>query len=172
MSEIKLDHYRPCVGIMVINTQGLVWMGRRSDAPKDPEGPGAWWQMPQGGIDPGEDPAKAAVRELHEETAIRSVEILGRTAGWLTYELPGVLQGRAWKGRYVGQKQIWFATRFTGSEDEICLDPPPGHEKEFDAWEWVPLAEVAGRVVSFKRGVYAAMISQLRHYVVPAVSRA
>jgi putative (di)nucleoside polyphosphate hydrolase len=169
MSDINLDHYRPCVGIMVINRQGLVWMGRRSDAPKDPEGPGAWWQMPQGGIDAGEEPETAAIRELREETAIQSVTILGRTNGWLTYELPGVLQGRAWKGRYRGQKQIWFATRFTGSESEICLDPPSGqdHEKEFDTWEWVALADVVERVVSFKRGVYEAMIDQLRPHVVP-----
>lgn len=167
MSTIDLNDYRPCVGIMVINPKGLVWMGRRADAPKDPEGPGQWWQMPQGGIDAGEDPAVAAIRELREETAIRSVTLLGRTEGWLTYELPGVLQGRAWKGRYRGQKQIWFAARFHGGEDEINLDPPAGHEKEFDSWAWVELDDVADRVVSFKRGVYDAVIEQIGHYAAP-----
>ena len=167
MTERNLDDYRPCVGIMVINAKGLVWMGRRADAPKDPEGPGAWWQMPQGGIDAGEDPEAAALRELHEETAIRSVTILGRTATWLTYELPGALQGSAWKGRYRGQKQIWFATRFTGSEDEISLEPPPGCEKEFDTWAWVPLGDSIDRVVSFKRSVYRNMITELGHFAKP-----
>jgi len=169
-TKTNLEDYRPCVGIMVINPHGLVWMGRRSDAPADPEGPGDWWQMPQGGIDPGEDPEKAAIRELHEETAMRSVSILGRTSGWLTYELPGVLQGKAWKGRYRGQRQIWFATRFTGSEDEISLEPPPGsaHEREFDIWEWVPIEEAPDRVVSFKRDVYRQMIEQLGQFARPA----
>jgi putative (di)nucleoside polyphosphate hydrolase len=164
MNDKNLDDYRPCVGIMVINPRGLVWMGRRADAPADPEGPGAWWQMPQGGIDPGEDPEKAAFRELREETSIRSVTVLGRTNGWLTYELPGTLKGTAWKGRYRGQKQIWFAARFTGSETEISLEPPPGCEKEFDTWDWVPIDSAVKRVVSFKRGVYEAMINQLGHH--------
>ncbi|MCB1510452.1 MAG: RNA pyrophosphohydrolase [Hyphomicrobiaceae bacterium] len=167
MTAGHLEDYRPCVGIMVINPLGRIWMGRRADAPKDPEGPGQWWQMPQGGIDAGEDPAVAALRELREETAIRSVTLLARTEGWLTYDLPGVLQGRAWKGRYRGQKQIWFAARFEGVESEINLDPPAGHEKEFDCWEWVGLEDVPDRVVSFKRGVYDAVLQQLGHFATP-----
>ncbi|HYM99617.1 MAG TPA: RNA pyrophosphohydrolase, partial [Aestuariivirgaceae bacterium] len=101
--------YRPCVGIMVLNRPGRVWIGRRHDAPGEPEGPGAWWQMPQGGIDENEDPAKAALRELAEETSIRSVEIIAETPGWYNYDLPSGLRPRAWGGRYRGQKQKWFA---------------------------------------------------------------
>src|ERR1044071_6028476 len=97
--------YRPCVGIMVLNAAGQVWIGRRHDAPAEPEGPGAWWQMPQGGIDENEDPAKAALRELDEETGIRSVKIIAQSADWYTYDLPGNLRPRAWGGRYRGQKQ-------------------------------------------------------------------
>lgn len=165
-SPINLDDYRPCVGIMVINPSGLVWMGRRNDAPEDPEGPGAWWQMPQGGIDPGEDPDVAAVRELREETAIRSVSLLGRTEGWLTYDLPKTVRRHAWRGRYRGQKQIWYAARFTGSDAEVDLEPPPGqgHQREFDTWEWVDIDRVLDRVVFFKRDVYEAMLAQLRHF--------
>ena len=152
---------------MVVNRAGLIWMGRRADAPTDPEGPGAWWQMPQGGIDAGEDPAVAALRELKEETAISTVTLLGRTEGWLTYDLPNTLQGHAWKGRYRGQRQVWFAARFLGQDTEVCLDPPPGHEKEFDDWAWVARDQVIERVVSFKRGVYEAMLRQLGSYIRP-----
>jgi len=168
-ADNHLPDYRPCVGIMVINNKGLIWMGQRLDAPQDPEGKGTWWQMPQGGIDRGEDPEAAAIRELHEETAISSVDILGHTSGWITYELPGVIKGRAWRGRYRGQKQIWFAVRFTGCENEINLDPPKGqaHKKEFDAWEWVSLDEIASRVVDFKRDVYSEVVNQLGSLVKP-----
>ena len=101
--------YRPCVGQMVINRAGLVWAGRRADSTKDAEGSGTWWQMPQGGVEPGEDPAAAALRELFEETGIRTVIEIAEMPSWLTYELPAELIGRAWGGRYRGQKQKWFA---------------------------------------------------------------
>jgi putative (di)nucleoside polyphosphate hydrolase len=97
--------YRPCVGIMVLNREGLVWIGRRHDAPSEPEGPGAWWQMPQGGIDEREDPRQAALRELEEETGIRSVTIVAESPRWYTYDLPEALRPRAWGGRYRGQRQ-------------------------------------------------------------------
>jgi putative (di)nucleoside polyphosphate hydrolase len=149
--------YRPCVGIMVINAAGLVWIGRRRDAPGEPEGPGSWWQMPQGGIDEAEDPARAALRELVEETGITSVEVLAESPGWYTYDLPPGLRPRAWGGRYCGQKQKWFAMRFTGSESEIVLERP-GHKPEFDAWRWASIDELPDLIVPFKRDVYRQVV--------------
>lgn len=146
--------YRPCVGLAVFNAEGLVWVGRRADAPGEEEGRGAWWQMPQGGIDEGEEPADAALRELIEETGIRSVTIVGETKDWLRYDLPG----KAWGGRYRGQKQKWFALRFLGEESEIDIEPAEGHKVEFTEWRWAPLAEVAELIVPFKREVYLAVI--------------
>ena len=151
--------YRPCVGVMVLNATGQVWIGRRHDAPGEPEGPGAWWQMPQGGIDESEDPAKAALRELDEETGIRSVHIIAETPGWYTYDLPSNLRPKAWGGRYRGQKQKWFAMRFTGRDDEVALERP-GHKAEFDAWRWADIGELLPLVVAFKRDVYSQVISE------------
>lgn len=153
--------YRPCVGIMVLNEQGLVWVGRRTDAPAEPEGPGTWWQMPQGGIDTGEDPKKAALRELYEETNIRSVRFIAESQKWLTYDLPPRLVGVAWKGRYRGQKQKWFAVRFNGTDDEIDITHPgDGHKPEFDAWKWVRLDELPELIVPFKRTVYDEIVAE------------
>ncbi len=156
--------YRPCVGILLFNRSGAVWVGRRIDAPGDAEGAGTWWQMPQGGIDDGEDPRSAALRELEEETGVRSAEIVAETSTWLTYDLPAHLIGVAWGGRYRGQKQKWFAARFLGDETEIVIDPPLGsaHKKEFDAWTWMPVGELEAHVVPFKRAVYGAAITELR----------
>ena len=165
-----LDAYRPCVGVMLINQQGKVWMGLRADAPGDAEGPGDWWQMPQGGIDKGEDPETAAFRELFEETGVKNAVVLGRTEGWLTYDLPAEIQANAWGGRYKGQKQIWFAFRFTGDDAEINIDPPEGedHKKEFDDWHWTDAEQVTQRVVAFKREVYVRVMAQLSKYTGPA----
>jgi putative (di)nucleoside polyphosphate hydrolase len=149
--------YRPCVGIMVLNRAGEAWIGRRHDAPAEPEGAGTWWQMPQGGIDESEDPAKAALRELREETGIRSVRIIAESPAWYTYDLPEHLRGGAWGGRYRGQKQKWFAVRFTGNDAEVLL-AQPGHKPEFDAWRWAKLDELIDLVVPFKRQVYAQVI--------------
>lgn len=146
--------YRPCVGVMVINAEGLVWVGRRADAPEEAEGRGTWWQMPQGGIDKGEEPSAAALRELYEETSIRSVTIMGETPDWLRYDLPAELIGKAWGGKYRGQEQKWFAVRFTGPDSEINIVPPDGHQIEFDAWRWVPLSDLCDLIVPFKRQVY------------------
>jgi putative (di)nucleoside polyphosphate hydrolase len=148
--------YRPCVGIMVINAAGLVWVGRRSDTPN--EGTGGWWQMPQGGIDENEEPAVAARRELREETGIVSIEIIGESPGWYTYDLPPELVGKAWGGRFRGQKQKWFAVRFTGVDSEIDISAQPGHAAEFVTWRWVPLRELPDLVVPFKQAVYAQIV--------------
>ncbi len=154
--------YRPCVGAMVFNKDGLVWIGRRADTPNE-EGAGDWWQMPQGGIDEDEDPAKAVVRELAEETSIRSITIIGESPDWFTYDLPTRLLGTAWKGRYRGQKQKWFAMRFTGQEREINLSPP-GHKPEFDAWRWARIDELPQLIVPFKRKVYDEVVATFRHF--------
>jgi putative (di)nucleoside polyphosphate hydrolase len=153
--------YRPCVGIMVINRDGKVWVGLRADMPDEPEGPGEWWQMPQGGIDAGEDPRTAALRELGEETGIRSVEVIGESSRWFTYDLPPDLIGRAWAGRWRGQKQKWYAVRFLGTEDEIDIAPAEGHDPEFRQWKWVPVGELISAVVPFKREVYQAVVAEL-----------
>lgn len=163
MSKIDVSklEYRPCVGIMVLNRDGLIWLGQRSDAKQHiVEGPGTWWQMPQGGIDKGEDPAAAARRELYEETRIRSIEIVAEHPDWLYYDLPKELLGKKWGGRYRGQKQKWFAVRFTGDDSEIDISPPD-HEIEFDAWRWAKRSELMDLVVPFKAEVYREVLAGL-----------
>jgi len=153
--------YRPCVGVTVLNRAGLVFVGRRNDGPEHVDASHAW-QMPQGGIDPGEDPWPAAVRELYEETGIRSVERLAEARDWFSYDLPPGIAGTAWGGRYRGQTQKWFALRFTGEDNEIdVLNPGRGaHEPEFAAWKWVPMATLPDLVVPFKRRVYERVVSE------------
>ncbi len=158
VSKLK---YRPCVGIMVLNRDGLIWLGRRSDNKRNkPEGPGTWWQMPQGGIDKGEDPAAAAHRELLEETGIGSAEIIGEHPEWLNYDLPMELMGKKWGGRYRGQTQKWFAMRFLGNDTEINITPPD-HEIEFDEWRWAKRSELMDLVVPFKAEVYRKVLAGL-----------
>ena len=108
----------------------------------------------------GEDPREAALRELREETGVRSARIIGETSDWLTYDLPPELVGVAWGGKYRGQRQKWFAARFTGLDEEIDI-APPGHEQEFDAWKWTPIAALVDEIVPFKREVYRAVVAEL-----------
>ena len=152
--------YRPCVGIMVLSREGLVWVGRRPDAKQSPEGAGTWWQMPQGGIDEGEDPLQAARRELYEETGMTSVDFIAESAGWHHYDLPRELQGKVWGGRYRGQKQKWIAMRFLGTDSEVNITPPDGLEVEFDMWRWARVDELPGLIVPFKRKVYDAVVAE------------
>lgn len=147
---------------MVLNADGMVWIGRRIPKLHDPELVSAFWQMPQGGIDDGEEPHSAALRELAEETGITSVEVLAESREWFSYDLPPHLIGKALKGRYRGQQQKWFALRFTGSEAEIDLSGVrAGHKAEFDAWRWAKMSELPGLIVPFKRAVYEAVIAEL-----------
>jgi putative (di)nucleoside polyphosphate hydrolase len=142
-----LSLYRPNVGVVVFCAKGLVWLGRRAGA----DGPHNW-QFPQGGVDDGEDLEAAARRELHEETGIASVALLGRTEGWLCYDFPAGWSGSKAQRGWKGQKQVWFAYRFTGSDDEVNLavHQPP----EFDAWRWARLDEALEMVIPFKRATY------------------
>lgn len=163
--EAKDLPYRPCVGVMVLNGQGLAWAGRRI-AKSDSEMAGAahLWQMPQGGIDEGEDALEAAKRELWEETGMRSVSLIAEAPGWITYDLPEELVGIALKGKFRGQKQRWFAFRFEGDEAEIAIDPPPaGNHAEFDAWAWKDMAELPKLIVPFKRKVYEEVVAAFAH---------
>ena len=147
--------YRPCVGVVLLNSQGLVLVAQRIDAP------GAW-QMPQGGIDPGEAPQAAAFRELQEEIGTANAAIVHEHPDWITYDLPPDLVGRAWKGRYRGQTQRWFAMRFLGTDSEIDLDTA---HPEFDAWKWVPMADLPALIVPFKRDAYRQVVAAFSHLV-------
>ena len=157
--------YRPCVGIMVLNAKGLVWAGRRiSEGNSEYDGSPQLWQMPQGGIDPGEDPETASLRELYEETGMKSVSLLAEASRWINYDLPEKLIGVGLKGKYRGQTQRWFAYRFEGDESEIAINPPSGgHTAEFDAWEWKPMADLPELIVPFKRKVYEEVVAEFAH---------
>lgn len=142
--------YRPGVGIMLLDAANRVFVARRIDSVDA-------WQMPQGGIDRGEEPRDAAMRELREEIGTNHVEILGETAHWLRYDLPPDLAGTLWHGRYRGQAQKWFAMRFLGRDDEVDLDT---HHPEFDAWRWAAPAELPDLIVPFKRQLYLDVLAE------------
>jgi putative (di)nucleoside polyphosphate hydrolase len=159
--------FRPCVGVMVLNRDGLAFIGRRVDGPEHVD-KFHCWQMPQGGIDAGEDPWPAALRELYEETNIRSVEKLAEIPEWLAYDLPPELVGQAWKGKYRGQTQKWYALRFTGEDSEIDIAAPAGgHDPEFVEWRWEPIANLPELIVPFKRAVYEQVVREFARFARP-----
>ncbi|ATQ69875.1 RNA pyrophosphohydrolase [Methylosinus trichosporium] len=161
MSELP---YRPCVGVMLLDRRGRAFVGRRRAKRSDPVAIDHEWQMPQGGIDEGEEPFAAALRELHEETNVTSVALLGEARDWYSYDLPPEAMKR-WTGKYRGQTQRWFALRFLGEESEIDIERPAGgaHEPEFDAWRWEAPSRLPELIVPFKRAVYERVVEDFAH---------
>ncbi|MFQ1699374.1 RNA pyrophosphohydrolase [Loktanella agnita] len=151
--EIEKLPYRPCVGIMLTNPRGHVFVGQRIDRDQDA------WQMPQGGVDPGEKTRDAALRELQEEIGVteKLVSIEGESTGLVRYDLPHDLVPRIWKGRYRGQEQKWYLMRFHGSDDQINLET---QHPEFSTWKWMPRDQVIDAIVPFKRAVYEQVLAE------------
>lgn len=158
MSAGEVSAYRPGVGIVLVNRDGRVFVGRRIDMPA------GWpaWQMPQGGIDSDETPMQAALRELFEETGTDKAEIVAETRDWLHYDLPDPIARSAWGGRFRGQRQKWFLMRFDGQDADIDLTR---HDAEFDAWKWVAPSALPRLVVDFKRDVYQALLEEFRAHL-------
>ena len=152
--------YRPCVGVVLINDAGRIFAGQRKDSAS------AAWQMPQGGIDEGEKPRQAAVRELWEETGVTAdlIEFMGKTDDWVTYELPPELLGRVWGGKYRGQRQKWLLYRFTGRDDQVNI---ASEHPEFSSWKWIGAAELIASIVPFKRAVYEQVVATFRAHLAP-----
>jgi putative (di)nucleoside polyphosphate hydrolase len=144
--------YRPCVGVFLLNPAGQVFVGRRHDTPDA-------WQMPQGGIDPPEDPPTAARREMLEEIGTDRALLLKESRVWRSYDLPTAIAGRKWGGRYRGQTQMWLAFRFTGTDADVRLD---GEHPEFSAWRWIAPDHLQELIVPFKRDVYLSVVAEFR----------
>ncbi len=153
--------FRLGVGAMLLNAEGRVLIAQRIDTP------GEAWQMPQGGIDGGEDPREAVFRELKEEIGTDKVEIIGEVPGWLSYDLPKALRKTLWKGRYRGQKQKWYALRFLGHDADIDLSTHK--HPEFSVWKWAPLESVTDLIVPFKRAMYLEIVAAFRPLAKPSV---
>ena len=156
--EIVKLPYRRNVGVVLMNPAGLVFAGQRID------NPGPAWQMPQGGIDKGEKPKEAALRELEEETGVNPdlVEIVAKTSDWVRYDLPHDLVPNIWKGRYRGQEQKWFLVRFLGTDDQVKIKT---EHPEFSEWRWQPSGELVDKIVPFKREVYARVLEEFAGYL-------
>ena len=158
---MSLLPYRPNVGAVLFNRDGLVLVARRADLP-NAEAPAGGWQLPQGGIDEGEDPRQAVLRELAEEIGTDRAEVIGEHDEWLIYDLPPELVGVALKGKFRGQRQRWFALRFIGDDTDIRLDLDP--HPEFDAWRWARLAELPDLAVAWKRPIYEALVGSFARF--------
>ena len=156
--EIAKLPYRPCVGVMLLNRDGEVFVGQRKDRDLDA------WQMPQGGVEKGEAPNEAALRELEEETGVRRdlVTIITETADWLPYDLPHDLVPKIWKGRFRGQEQKWFLMRFNGTDDQVNIETD---HPEFSKWRWLPADALVAGIVPFKRAVYEAVVNEFKEYL-------
>ncbi|UUV05771.1 RNA pyrophosphohydrolase [Ruegeria sp. YS9] len=156
--EIAKLPYRPCVGLMLMNDQGQIFVGQRNDRFEDA------WQMPQGGVDKGEDPRDAALRELWEETGVTGdlVEIVAETEGWLPYDLPHDIVPHIWKGRFRGQEQKWFLMRFLGTDDQIDIQTD---HPEFTRWKWQDPDRLIAEIVPFKRDVYERVMEAFGRYL-------
>jgi putative (di)nucleoside polyphosphate hydrolase len=161
MSDSMSLPYRPNVGAVLFNRKGQVFVARRADLP-NAEGAAGGWQLPQGGIDPGEDPRAAVLRELAEEIGTDRAEIVGEHPEWLTYDLPPHLLGVALGGHFRGQKQRWFALRFTGEDSDIRLDADP--DPEFDAWRWAELSDLPALAVDFKLPIYRILVASFARF--------
>ena len=150
--------YRPCVGVVLIDARGMVFAGQRIDNPSPA------WQMPQGGIDGDEKPREAAYRELWEETGVTrdKVEFVGKTHGWVTYDLPPELLGKVWGGKFRGQKQKWFLFRFKGQDSDVSI---ASEHPELSTWRWIHADAMVESIVPFKRAVYEQVIRSFRAYL-------
>lgn len=153
--------YRKGVGMMLLNKQGRVFVAKRIDMTSEA------WQMPQGGIDEGEDPRGAALRELKEEVGTDNATILGESAGWYDYDLPEDLIPKVWGGRYRGQTQKWFVLRLNGNDHDIDI-MSGGEHAEFSEWKWVDITQLPEIIVPFKRELYAALVEEFKEYAVDA----
>ena len=155
MKTVTLADYRPGVGLMLFDREGRVFVARRNDTPDA-------WQMPQGGIDEGEDPRAAALRELAEETGVTNAEIVGESEDWIAYDLPEDLRKKVWKGRYRGQRQKWYALRFHGTDADVNIATA---HPEFRHWRWSPVDTLVELAAPFKRELYADVIGVLAPYL-------
>tara|TARA_B100000131_G_C18047145_1_gene584882 strand:- start:22 stop:489 length:468 start_codon:yes stop_codon:yes gene_type:complete len=154
MSETKL--FRPCVGLVLINHDGLIFLGQRLDSNLDA------WQMPQGGIDDGETPYQAGLREMMEEVGTNNVEFLGEMEEWLDYEIPNKLAKRLWDGKYIGQTQKWLAFRFLGKDEEININTK---DPEFSTWKWEKANQALKLAVPFKKDIYKKVIEKYNEFL-------